>query len=212
MGYDLAIFDFDGTLADSFGWFTGIVNRLADRHGFRTIDETDLDRLRGFGARRIIDDLGVPIWKLPWVARDAKKLMARDIEGVSPFPGVLGLLRDLAERGVTLAVVTSNSARNVRRVLGDETAALVEHYGCDVGVFGKRPKLRRVLGESGVPRDQAIYIGDEVRDVRAAHAEEIAFGAVAWGYTRLDALESHSPEEVFASVDEIAEALVPGTP
>jgi phosphoglycolate phosphatase len=30
MLYKLAIFDFDGTLADSFPWFLGMVNGLAD--------------------------------------------------------------------------------------------------------------------------------------------------------------------------------------
>lgn len=33
MRYRLAIFDFDGTLADSFSWFLGVVNRLADDSG-----------------------------------------------------------------------------------------------------------------------------------------------------------------------------------
>lgn len=209
MGYELAIFDFDGTLADSFRWFAGIVDRLADKHGFRRIREDEVERLRGYDARTIVERLGVPRWRLPWIVRDARRLMARHIDGVSLFPGVRGLLRELTGRGVTLAIVTSNSARNVRRVLGADSAALIEHYGCGVGIFGKRPKLRRVLGRSGVSRTRAIYIGDEVRDARAAHAERIAFGAVAWGYTTLRSLELHSPEEVFETVGEIARKIAP---
>jgi phosphoglycolate phosphatase len=55
-------------------------------------------------------------------------------------------------------------------------------------------------------------VGDEVRDAKAAHAERIHFGAVAWGYTRLDALLAHAPEAVFASVDELAESLTGARP
>lgn len=212
MGYHLAIFDFDGTLADSFRWFVGVVNRLADKHGFRMLDEDEIERLRGRDARRIVEHLDVPVWKLPWIARDARKLMAREIDGVSLFPGVRRMLGDLAGRGVALAIVTSNSARNVRRVLGEEAAGLIEHYGCDVGIFGKRSKLRRVIERSGVPREEAIYVGDEIRDVEAAHAERIAFGAVAWGYTRLESLVPHAPEEVFASIGEIAAKVAPVSP
>ena len=37
MTYRLAIFDFDGTLADSFPFFLSVFNTIADRHGFRRI-------------------------------------------------------------------------------------------------------------------------------------------------------------------------------
>ena len=47
MTYRLAIFDFDGTLADSFPWFLGVVNRLADEHGF-LLFEDDPYRLISF--------------------------------------------------------------------------------------------------------------------------------------------------------------------
>ena len=35
--YALAVFDFDGTLADSFPWFAGVLNGVADRYGFRRV-------------------------------------------------------------------------------------------------------------------------------------------------------------------------------
>ena len=38
MGYRLAIFDFDGTLADSLPWFEGILDRVADEFAIRKID------------------------------------------------------------------------------------------------------------------------------------------------------------------------------
>ncbi len=34
MKYKLAIFDFDGTLANTLPWFFSGVNRMADIHGF----------------------------------------------------------------------------------------------------------------------------------------------------------------------------------
>ncbi|MFL6293325.1 MAG: hypothetical protein ACJ759_20725 [Thermoanaerobaculia bacterium] len=46
-------------------------------------------------------------------------------------------------------------------------------------------------------------IGDEIRDLEAARAEGIAFGAVTWGYTHPEALRAHGPEEMFSTIDEI---------
>jgi phosphoglycolate phosphatase len=38
MKYRLAIFDFDGTLADSFPFFVRVINQLAEQHGFKKVD------------------------------------------------------------------------------------------------------------------------------------------------------------------------------
>lgn len=206
--YRLAIFDFDGTLADSFPWFLVIMNRLADDHGFRRIEEHEVETLRGRTARQNFADFGVPAWKLPRIGRDFRRHMARDIAQIALFPGVDRLLRGLNERGIRTAVVTSNSADNVRRVLGPDNAALIQHYACGVSIFGKRAKLRGVLRSSGVAAAEAICIGDEVRDLEAAREEGIAFGAVSWGYTNPEALRARRPEEMFSSVDEILRKLV----
>jgi phosphoglycolate phosphatase len=203
MSYRLAIFDFDGTLADSFPWFLGMVNGLADEHGFRRIEEHEVETLRGLGARQVVGHLGLPAWKLPRIAHQMRRRMARDIGGIALFPGVDRLLRELAGQGIGLAVVTSNSIDNVRQVLGPESAALIRHYECGASIFGKRAKLRAVLRASGVPAAAAISIGDEIRDLEAARAEGIPFGAVSWGYTNPEALRAENPEEMFVSLEEI---------
>ena len=205
--YRLAIFDFDGTLADSFPWFLVVMNRLADEHGFRRIEEHEIETLRGRTARQNFADFGVPAWKLPRIGRDFRRHMARDIAHIALFPGVDRLLRGLAERGIRTAIVTSNSIDNVRRVLGPDNAALIQHYACGVSIFGKRAKLRGVLRDSGIAAAEAICVGDEIRDLEAARAEGIAFGAVSWGYTSPEALRAHAPEETFSTVDEILQKL-----
>ena len=46
MSYRLAIFDFDGTLADSFPFFVAVFNQVADQHAFNRIHPEELDALR----------------------------------------------------------------------------------------------------------------------------------------------------------------------
>ena len=208
MRYRLAIFDFDGTLADSFAFFLVVTNRLADEHGFRRMEEHEIETLRGQGARQIVGKFGIPAWKLPRIGRDFRRYMAEDANGIAPFPGVDRLLQGLADHGIQIAIVTSNSAENVRRILGPESSALIRHWSCGVSMFGKRSKLRGVLRSSGVLAAEAICIGDEVRDLEAAHAEGIAFGGVSWGYTAPEALRAHGPEEMFIEVDEILTRLL----
>lgn len=207
MRYRLAIFDFDGTLADSFPWFLGALNECADRFRFRRIEDHELDTLRGYDVRRMNRHLGVSAWKMPLIMRHMRLRMAMDIGRIALFPGVGEMLRQVAEADVRIAIVTSNSAENVRHVLGPRNAALVADWQCGVSLLGKQPKLRKVLRAAGIPASDAISIGDELRDLHASRAAGIAFGAVGWGAARLDALRALAPDAVFERVEEIADRL-----
>jgi phosphoglycolate phosphatase len=208
MAYRLAIFDFDGTLADSVPWFAGVVNQLAARYGFKRVEERDHETLRGYAPRRLLAVLGVPLWKVPLIAYHLRTLMTKDIDQISLFDGVDTLLRRLSRAHVALAVVSSNSYQNVRRILGPDNVGLIDAFSCGVSIFGKAAKLRDVLGACGVPRSEAIYIGDEVRDIEAAREAEVASGAVSWGYNTVASLRVCAPNEIFSTIDDIVETII----
>jgi phosphoglycolate phosphatase len=207
MSYKLIIFDFDGTLADSFAWLAGSINQVADKYRFRRIDPGQVEAFRGLPAGQIIRQLGVPFWKVPFIARHLRALMAQDIGRIRLFPGVDRMLARLAERGLVLGVVSSNSLANVRAVLGPAPAARIAHYACGAAVSGKTAHLKKLLEAAGVRPAEAFSIGDEIRDIEAARAAGIPCGAVTWGYTRGEALRAHAPDEVFGRMGEIVDKL-----
>jgi phosphoglycolate phosphatase len=205
--YKLIAFDFDGTLADSFPFFVEVFGTLADAHGFDRLDHDDIDKLRGYDAKTLMRHVGLPLWKFPQVGAHFKTLMAANIARIRLFDGMGAALCQLSAAGAQLAVVSSNSIDNVRAVLGAE-AALVTHFECGIDLFGKRHKLRHLLKRSALPRHEMLCIGDELRDMEAARAEGIPFGAVAWGYSRFDVLMAQSPAESFRTVDELMTRLL----
>jgi phosphoglycolate phosphatase len=207
MNYKLAIFDLDGTLSDSLPWLLRMVDSVTDRHGLRRLDPADVDRLRAQGSREIVKYFRVPFWKLPLVARDVRRLKSAHVHELPLFPGVDQLFQSLARGGVGIAMVSSDSEKNVRAILGPANAALVDHFACGASVFGKAAKLRLASKAAGVTPADAIYIGDEVRDLEAARAAGLAFGAVSWGYATTEALSAGGPEEFFASIEEITAKL-----
>jgi phosphoglycolate phosphatase len=204
----LIIFDFDGTLADTFSWFVRVFDEAADKYQFKRLDRTNLNALRGLDAGRIILHHQVPLWKLPLIIRYMRSLMKRDIADITLFPGIEYALRELSENGAILAIVTSNSRANVLQVLEPENAARFHYIECGAELFGKPTKLRRVLALSQTTLDAAILIGDEIRDAQAARKAGVSFGAVAWGYTHIDSLISHGTQEVFFSVGELHQKLM----
>lgn len=209
MPYSLAIFDLDGTLVDSFPWFLRTINDVADRFGFRRVRDEDVEGLRHASTREILSRLDVPLWKLPAIARHARRLKSEAAAEISLFAGVETMLRTLAEGGVRLALVTSDNEANAREKLGD-AAALFAHFDCAASVFGKPAKFRRVIRRAGVEPGQVIAIGDEVRDIEAARAVGIACGAVCWGYAAPAALRALEPDYTFERMDEITSALCSG--
>jgi phosphoglycolate phosphatase len=201
----LAIFDFDGTLADSFPWFRDVLNSVADRFDFRRVSgEAEVERLRGMDARAIMSELGVPAWKLPMIARHMRRLAAEDAEAIPLFAGAAEALDHIASHGIVIAVVSSNAEANIRRVLGPGPAGLVDHFACGAALFGKAGKFRQVLKAFRIPAEEALGIGDEVRDIEAARSLGIPFAAVTWGYATPAALAAAKPDMMVNSFSELA--------
>lgn len=203
MPYRLALFDFDGTLADSFPCFLTALDDAAVRYGFQAVDAADLARLRGHGAWQVMEHLDIAMWQVPMITQFMRQRMAARLDTVVLFPGIHEALEDLAARGVRIGIVSSNAESSVRHVLGPRLASVVDDYRCSVSIFGKRPRMRQALGAMGVPAHDAIAIGDELRDLKAARAEGIPFGAVTWGFTSVPALLAAAPEHVFQHSEDI---------
>ncbi|WP_257164942.1 HAD-IA family hydrolase [Bradyrhizobium sp. SRS-191] len=207
MSYSLVIFDLDGTLADSFPWFRRNVNTVAARYRFRPVVDEDVERLRHASTAEVLDHLGVSRWKLPLIARHIRRLKTEQAASIPLFAGVEAMLAALADAGLRLALVSSDTEANARQKLG-ASAALFTAFDCSAALYGKARKFRRVVKRTGVAPAEVIAIGDETRDIEAARAAGIAFGAVTWGYAAEKALRDRQPDLVFTRMEEIVERLV----
>jgi len=178
--FKLVIFDFDGTLADSLGGSSA----------FPTDWPTSSGSTESTGAgchsqaprrRHAAETTPCALVEGALHRGSFPQLDGQTDRDDRSFPGVPDLLGRLAQAGSTLAIVTSNSCANVRRVLGRKNMGLIAACEGGVSVFGKRMKLRKVLRHIGIHPAQAIFIGDEIRDIEAARQAGIASGAVGLG-------------------------------
>jgi len=206
--YALVIFDFDGTLADSFAWFWRILPDVTAKFRLRSIDAAERDKFREMPARAIMAHMGVRWWQAPGIAQYARRRMDEEIDTIALFDGVREMLAALRGAGVGLAVVSSNSEANVRRVLGAGTSAHIEHFGCGAPVLGKKGRTRRALRVMGVPAQRTLCIGDELRDADVAKQVGAAFAPVGWGYTLPTAFRAAGFDAPFGSPADIFERVV----
>lgn len=203
MNSKLIIFDFDGTLANTFPCFVQVFDEAAAKYRFKPIDRSNAQALRGLDARQIMALHDIPLWKTPAIARFMRARIGDEAHGIHLFDGVDAALRALKARGMVLTIVTSNARANVLRILGPELLALFSHVECGAGLFGKLPKVRKVLAATGIAAADTLLIGDEIRDARVAHEAGVDFGAVAWGFNHVDALVAQGAARVYHQVADL---------
>jgi phosphoglycolate phosphatase len=207
MKYKVAIFDFDGTLADTFPFMLSILDYLADKYHIERVNPEDISHLRKLPAKQLMEHFHFPMWKLPLIGRNVCKLMAKNIHQITLFDGIDAVIKDLAELGIILVVVSSNSYENVVKVLGMENTERFSHFECGSSIFGKKGRFKRVLKKFNVDPSEVISIGDEIRDLEASQNVQIPFGAVVWGFTDPEIFAHREPNHIFHSTGDITTLL-----
>ncbi|MEO2089543.1 MAG: HAD hydrolase-like protein, partial [Gemmataceae bacterium] len=209
MNYRFIVFDFDGTLADSMAESIRIFQQIGPELGLKPF--TDLHDARNMPTRKILKEVGVTFWKLPKVVRAFQAAAAERAHELKLHPGLPDALADLHARGAHLGVLSSNREDNIRKCLA---ANGVEHLFSFVTghphLFGKARALRRIRRRHKIERSDLVYVGDETRDVEAAHAAGVGAAAVAWGYHTPELLNRLNPTVLLREPAELA-VLVDGS-
>lgn len=206
MSYELVIFDFDGTLADSLPWFRASFQDMIARFDLAPVRDDEVEGLRGLSAREIMARLDVSMWQLPAIVSDMRKRKLAAASGISLFEEIPAMLDELQRKHIKTAIVSSDSEASVRQVLGP-TAARIDRFDCGAAMFGKHRKFRRVARKLGAKPSETVCIGDELRDIDAAKAAGMDSGAVAWGYALPGALQAARPTYLFNSIEEMTQRL-----
>ena len=207
MTYKLAIFDFDGTIADTFPWAMRNLAYLSQKYNLPQPSESEIDQFRGLNITKVLKHFQIPPWKLPLLTRDIQKRMNEQIDKINLFLGIPEMFRQLHDEGVIVGIASSNSKQNIEKVIGPEIASVIQFFDCGIGLNGKDKKLTTILKKSGIPLEQSLYIGDEIRDIEATKRINMPFGAVSWGYAKVEALEALEPHEIFYSVQDMTNKI-----
>lgn len=189
------LFDFDGTIADSFDAVLAIANRLAANFGYPITPPETVEYLRQLGSREVLQVVQVSPFKLPFLLRRLRAELNQEITQLKPFPGIPEALADLKNQGHSLGIATSNSVENVRLFL--QANQLSNHFdflASGLTIFGKSRILRQMMRQQGISPQQVIYVGDETRDIEAAHQLKLPVIAVAWGFNSVETLRRHNPD------------------
>lgn len=197
------IFDFDGTLAQTFEAILEILRPMSKDFGLDAISEKDIKEFREKGARWMIKEFKIPLIKILKIGKKVRKDLYKDIANLSSFVGLKEVLRELKKRKYGLGILTSNSKDNVKRFLQKNDLDFFEFIYSDSSLFGKDKVLKKLLKNFNLKSEEVVYFGDEIRDVQAALKLNIKMVAVSWGFNTKKALKKYKPTYLIEKPTEI---------
>jgi phosphoglycolate phosphatase len=194
------IFDFDGTLIDSFYDATTKFNRIADKFNLRKVDASEIHLLRDLSSSALIKYLQIPLYKLPQIIYQARKDMRHDLLSLTSFTNLPEVLQKLHQAGHSLGILTSNSAENVSDWLAhNKLQHIFSFLHSESSYFGKKRILKKIIRAYNIDKSHAYYVGDETRDIDAAKDNHIYSVAVTWGFNSEAALLQHHPDFIVST-------------
>jgi 2-phosphoglycolate phosphatase len=205
------LFDFDGTLGDSYPAITASVNHVRALHGLPPLSEPEVRPHVGRGAGYLLQ-YTVPAGSLeentaayrahhPSVLREGTRLM----------PGAADALRALHERGFLLGVCSNKPV--------DFTRELVSYLGIasylnvvlgpeDVAHPKPAPDMLRAgVSRLRVTAEQTLYIGDMTVDIQTARAAGVSVWVVPTGSDEIETLRQAHPDRLLHNLGELPELL-----
>ena len=214
----IIVFDLDGTLLNSLEDLADSANWVLEQHGFPTHPVDAYRYFVGDGVRKLIERI------LPQEERtDARIEQCRQEfvayykvhmeDKTSVYEGITGLLAELKNRGLKIAVATNKVHIAVK--------PLMEKYFPEIrfdSMIGQRegvpvkpaPQIMfDILRETGCEPSEALHVGDTATDMQLAHNAGVTPVGVLWGYRPLEELQEagakfiiEKPEELLRLVHE----------
>lgn len=184
------LFDLDGTLADTAPDMARTVNLLRDRRGLAPVPLAQVRPHVSRGARGMIcSAFGITPEHGDFISLREEFL---DTYGdnlcvdTCLFPGMDELLAGLEARGIAWGVVTNKYERFARPLidglgLGARASVVVGGDTCARAKPYPDPLLY-AAGRLAVDPREALYVGDDERDVQAARAAGMPVLAASYGY------------------------------
>lgn len=202
------IFDFDGTLADSLDLVVEITNGLAPEFGYSSSSPEELHQLRNNSTEDILKKVGVTWYKLPFLMLRLRREMNQVIHKLNLVEGMAEVLEELKAQGYTLGIVTSNGRENVKTFLRNHRLDYqFEFIESEFNLWGKSRGIKRLIKKRGWPLEEVAYVGDEVRDIQAAHQIGIKAIAVGWGFQLPEILSEYQPDFLLSEPRELLEVV-----
>lgn len=213
----IAVFDLDGTLADTIHDLIGTLNVILAQEGLPPLAVEDGRAMVGAGARALLERGLAAAGREPTPARlDELHRFFLAHYGANLcvetrlFPGAAEALDRLEQAGFLLAVCTNKPEDLSAKLL--EGLGVAHRFAAICGrdsfpYFKPDPRhLTLTIEKAGGDPARAVMVGDSVTDIRTAKAAMIPAVAVTFGYTDIP-VQDLGPDRMIDHFDQLFDAV-----
>jgi len=210
--YDLIVFDWDGTLADSTGLIAECVQQAAMELRFRVPTMQEAKQVIGLGLLPALNQLFPGLADRDYQAFAVAfraRYLPRDHEATL-YPGVVEMLQGLAQPERCLAVATGKPRRGLERAFDRTGIRGHFHFSrCGDEGFGKPhpDMLLKLMDASGATAKRTLMIGDTTFDLQMAQSAGVDAIAVTYGAHRRRELTQFGPMVMADRVGQLTQWL-----
>ena len=197
MTFRAAIFDLDGTLADTLATIAGVAN-----HSLRELGLPDhpLEAYRHFVGDGIVElcrrvlPAGREALLEPLLVIARARYATRYLENARLYDGIAPLLEQLVARGARLAVLSNKPDELTRKTI--DGLGIARHFVAVVGQRDGVPKKPDPAGALALLEalearpEEVLYVGDTAIDMETAQRAGFESVGVSWGFRGRDELVS----------------------
>jgi phosphoglycolate phosphatase len=197
------IFDFDGTIANTFDVMIDLFNTIISTYDIKPITKELLDIYLDLPLKKRIKAHGVKYRQVPFLVKDALLLHEPFLKKAVPFVGMKEILHALSKK-YTLYIASSNKKELIQSFIDSHEMNFFKNVYARTSLFGKDKLLLSLLKKEALSMSEVIYIGDELRDIEACEKIGMDIIPVTYGYDKPSFLKSNyakalmdSPESLF---------------
>jgi HAD superfamily hydrolase (TIGR01549 family) len=204
-----AIFDFDGTLVNSKQLLIDVYTKHIQKPArLPILTEKALSELPDMTAKEIMKKY-IAWWKLPLIVYLWAKHSYEEIPNLKAFAGIGDLIENLHLKGVKMYILSSNSTKNINYFLEINGWEKYFEHVHNASLSSKSKALNKLLGKIAKENEgslesikkEAIYVGDEAKDIHASQDCQIPVVSVGWGFNNSKFLQSLKPDYFVESVE-----------
>jgi len=201
------LFNFNGTIVNTKLLAIDIFNEIAKMQGYKKISEEEVLHLSTLSIRDRCKTLNVPIYKMPLVGIAIKRRYQTYIPNLTPVLEISEMLKELKKQDYKLGFLTSNKKNATNKFLENNSIDIFDYSHYTFNPFSKSKDISSFLKNNKLKKEEVIYIGDELRDIKAAKKNGLFCIAVAWGYDSLDLLKTGNADFVAKQPKDILDIL-----
>ena len=196
------IFDFDGTIADTFEDVVNIIHDASLETKHHPSKEKIRNYIRNKSPMAILHEFKISKLELVSFVLKVRRKLKENIANIKPFPGIKDVVKKLKQK-YKLILLTSNNKPNTEQFLKKEGLDIFIQKYYNSSLFGKQAIIKIILKKNKLKPDELICVGDEVRDIEACKKVGCRIIAVAWGFNSRKLLERGKPDYLISSPNQI---------